>query len=80
MSVDCIYIFQLSQWLSQFLNVHADTFGRHKRDQSIISSLFRQKACKVSKEDDVMSIITIADILVNAPIEVVSIVITEDDE
>ena len=34
----------------------------------------------MSKEDDVMSIITIADILVNAPFEVVSIVITEDDE
>ena len=46
----------------------------------LISSLFRQKACKVSKEDDVMSIITIADIQVDAPVEVVSIVITEDDE
>ena len=37
-------------------------------------------ACEENKEDDVIPIITIAGILVIAPFEEVSEVITEDDE
>ena len=36
--------------------------------------------CEDNEENDVMPIITIADILANAPFEEVSVVITEDDE
>ena len=36
--------------------------------------------CDENQEDDVMPLITIADILANAPFEKVSVVITEDDE
>ena len=36
--------------------------------------------CEENEEDDVIPIITIADILANAPFEEVSVVLTEDDE
>ena len=36
--------------------------------------------CEENEEDDMMPIITIADILTSAPFEEVSVVITEDDE
>ena len=40
----------------------------------------KDMVCEKNEEDDVMPIITIANVLANAPFEEVSVVITEDDE
>ena len=48
--------------------------------QPTIDEEIENMACEENEEDDVMPVITIADILSNAQFEEVSKVITEDDE